>query len=140
MEPLAEENKILREALSLSEKSIQRAQREWDLAESNSRDLEHQNGVLSERLMASSEQLKKTSEELAIVSEELKKMSEQLSKKNRELDKQDAELNQLRQTIEQIRQEKTKESERADKLSEELKDYRHKTKAQFDVLVQEAKV
>ena len=41
MEPLAEENKILREALSLSKKSIQRAQRERDLAESNSRDLEH---------------------------------------------------------------------------------------------------
>ena len=34
---------------------------------------------------------------------------------------QDAELNQLRQTVEQIRQEKTKESERADKLAEELK-------------------
>ena len=41
MEPLAEENKRLREALSLSEKSIQRAQRERDLAESNSQDLEH---------------------------------------------------------------------------------------------------
>ena len=37
------------------------------------------------------------------------------------LAKQDAELNQLRQTVEQIRQEKTKESERADKLAEELK-------------------
>ena len=86
MEPLAEENKRLQEALSLSEKSIQRAQRERDLAESNSRDLEHQNGVLSERLTASSEQLKKTSKELAIVSKELKTMSEQLSKKNGELD------------------------------------------------------
>jgi len=130
-------------------------------------DLEHQNGVLSERLTALSEQLKKTSEELAIVSEELKKMSEQLSKKNGELDskteqldrkcqqlddvsklkssipfdimcfavsgciffcvlsfvlaEQDAELNHLRQTVEQIRQEKTKESDRADKLAEELK-------------------
>ena len=41
MEPLAEENKILWEALSVSEKSIQRAQRERDLMESNSRDLEH---------------------------------------------------------------------------------------------------
>ncbi|XP_066320325.1 uncharacterized protein [Miscanthus floridulus] len=140
MEPLAEENKILREALSLLEKIIQRAQRERDLAESNSWDLEPQNGVLSERLMASSKQLKKTSEELAIVSKELKKMSEQLSKKNGELNKQDVELDQLRQTIKQIRQEKTKESERADKLAKELKDYQHKTKAQFDVLVQEAKV
>jgi len=133
----------------------------------NSQDLEHQNGVLSERLTASSEQLKKTSEELAIASEELKKMSEQLSKKNVELDskteqldwkcqqledasklksgilfhimcfavsgriffrflsfvlaEQDAELNRLRQTVKQIRQEKTKESDRANKLAEELK-------------------
>ena len=86
MEPLAEKNKILREALNLSEKSIQRAQRERDLAELNSWDLEHQNGVLSERLTASSEQLKRTSEEQAIASEEIKKMSEQLSKKNVELD------------------------------------------------------
>ena len=37
------------------------------------------------------------------------------------LAEQDAELNQLRQTVKQIRQEKTKESERADKLAEELK-------------------
>ena len=37
------------------------------------------------------------------------------------LAKQDAELGQLRQTIEQIQQEKAKESERADKLAEELK-------------------
>jgi len=37
------------------------------------------------------------------------------------LAEQDAELNQLRQTVEQIRQEKTEESERADKLAEELK-------------------
>ena len=72
MEPLAEENKILQEALSLSEKSIKRAQRERDLAESNSWDLEHQKGVLSERLTAASEQLKKKSKQLAIVSEELK--------------------------------------------------------------------
>ncbi|XP_066361293.1 uncharacterized protein [Miscanthus floridulus] len=152
MEPLAEENKILWEALSLSEKSIQRAQHERDLAESNSRDLEHWNGVLSERLTAAFEQLKKTSEQLATVSEELKNMSEQLGKKNGELDskteqldrkcqqledvsklksEQDAELNQLRQTVKQIRQEKMKESGRADKLAKELKVY---------VLVQEAKV
>ena len=37
------------------------------------------------------------------------------------LAEQDAELSQLRQTVEQIRQEKAKESERADKLAEELK-------------------
>ena len=48
MEPLAEENKKLREALNLSEKNIKRAQRKRDLAESNSWDLEHQKGVLSE--------------------------------------------------------------------------------------------
>ena len=34
---------------------------------------------------------------------------------------QDAELGQLRQAVEQLRQEKAKESERADKLVEELK-------------------
>ena len=33
----------------------------------------------------------------------------------------DAELGQLRQAVEQLRQEKAKESERADKLAEELK-------------------
>ena len=57
MEPLAEENKKLREALNLSEKNIKRDQREQDLAESNSLDLEHQKGVLSEQLTAASEQL-----------------------------------------------------------------------------------
>ena len=39
MEPLAEENKKLKEARNLSEKNIQRAQRERDLAESNAWDL-----------------------------------------------------------------------------------------------------
>ena len=34
---------------------------------------------------------------------------------------QDAELGQLRQAVEQLRQEKAKESERANKLAEELK-------------------
>ena len=34
---------------------------------------------------------------------------------------QDAELGQLRQTVKQLRHEKAKESERADKLAEELK-------------------
>ena len=34
---------------------------------------------------------------------------------------QDAELDQVRQAIEQLRLEKAKESERADKLAEELK-------------------
>jgi len=41
MEPLAEENKKLQETMNLYEKNIQRAQRERDLAESNSWDLEH---------------------------------------------------------------------------------------------------
>ena len=54
MEPLAEENKKLWEALNLSEKNIKRAQHERDLAESNSRDLEHQKGVLSKQLTAAS--------------------------------------------------------------------------------------
>ena len=35
--------------------------------------------------------------------------------------KQDAELGQLRKALEQLREEKAKESERADKLAEELK-------------------
>ena len=48
MEPLAEENKKLKEAMKLMEKYVQRAQCEWDLAESNARDLEYQKGVLSE--------------------------------------------------------------------------------------------
>ena len=37
------------------------------------------------------------------------------------LAERDAELHQLRKTIEQIQQEKAKESERANKLAEELK-------------------
>ena len=37
------------------------------------------------------------------------------------LAEQDAELSQPRQTVEQIRQDKAKESERANKLAEELK-------------------
>ena len=41
MEPLAEENAKLKEAVKLMEKNIQRAQRERDLAESNARDLEY---------------------------------------------------------------------------------------------------
>ena len=41
MEPLAEENKKLREAMNLMERNIQRARCERDLAESNAWDLEH---------------------------------------------------------------------------------------------------
>ena len=81
MELLAEENKKLREAMNLSEKNIQRAQRKRDLVEFNSRDLEHQRGVLSKKLAATSEQLQKKSEQLATMSEQLKKVSEQLDKK-----------------------------------------------------------
>ena len=47
MEPLAEENQKLKEAMNLLERNTQRARRERDLAESNTRDLEHQKGVLS---------------------------------------------------------------------------------------------
>ena len=57
MEPLTEENEKLKEAMNLSERNIQRARREQDLAESNARDLEYQRGVLSEQLAAASEQL-----------------------------------------------------------------------------------
>ena len=48
MEPLAEENEKLKEAVKLMEKNVQRVQRERDLAESNVRDLEYQKGTLSE--------------------------------------------------------------------------------------------
>ena len=48
MEPLAEENEKLKEAMNLMEKNIQRAQRERDLAKSNMWDLEYQKGILSE--------------------------------------------------------------------------------------------
>ena len=107
MEPLAEENKRLREALSLSEKSIQRAQREWDLADSNSRDLEHQKGVLSKQLTTASEQLKKKSEQLAIVSEELKNMSEQLGKKTGQLKSKSEQLDQKCKQFENVSNQKS---------------------------------
>ena len=55
MEPLAEENEKLKEVMKLMEKNIQRAQRERDLAESNSWDLEYQKGVLSEQLVTAFE-------------------------------------------------------------------------------------
>ena len=41
MEPLAEENAKLKEAVKLLEKNIQRAQHDQDLDESNARDLEY---------------------------------------------------------------------------------------------------
>jgi len=68
MEPLDEENKKLQEAMNLYEKNIQRARRERDLAESNSWDLEHQKGVLSEQLAAATEQLQRKSNQLAAAS------------------------------------------------------------------------
>ena len=64
MEPLTEENKKLKETANFSERNIQRARRERDLAESNARDLEYQKGVLSKRLAATSEQLQSQSEQL----------------------------------------------------------------------------
>ena len=62
MEPLAEENEKLKEAMKLMEKNIQTAQREQDLTESNTRDLEYQKGVLSEQSATTSEQLRGKSE------------------------------------------------------------------------------
>ena len=58
MEPLAAKNEKLKEARNLSEKNIQRAQRERDLAESNAWDLEYQKRVLTEKLAVVSEQLR----------------------------------------------------------------------------------
>ena len=57
MEPLAEENQKLKEAMNLSERNTQRARRERDPVESNTRDLEHQRGVLFEQLVATFKQL-----------------------------------------------------------------------------------
>ena len=48
MEPLTEENEKLKEEMKLMEKNVLRAQRERDLAESNTRDLGYQKGILSE--------------------------------------------------------------------------------------------
>ncbi|XP_066311345.1 uncharacterized protein [Miscanthus floridulus] len=85
-------------------------------------------------------QLIKRMESLAAENEKLNK-TRNLSEKNiQRAQQQDAELGQMRQAIDQLRQEKAKEAERVDKLAEEVKGYRHKVKAQFDVLVQEAKV
>ena len=55
MEPLAEENQKLKEAMKLLEKNTQRSRRERYLAESNTLDLEHQIGVLSEQLATTKE-------------------------------------------------------------------------------------
>ena len=55
MEPLAEENTKLKEAMKLMEKNVQRAQRERDLVESQAWDLEYQKGVLSKQLATASE-------------------------------------------------------------------------------------
>ena len=62
MEPLAEENEKLKEAMKLMEKNIQRAQCERDLAESNTWDLEYQKGILSKQLATTFEQLRGKSE------------------------------------------------------------------------------
>ena len=85
MEPLAEENKKLKEARNLSKKNIHRAQRERDLVESNAWDLEYQNGVLTKKLAAVSEQVRSQSEQLAAISDQLKSAFEQLEKKSEPL-------------------------------------------------------
>ena len=69
MEPLTGENEKLKEAMNLMERNIQRAQRERDLAKSNTRDLEYQKGVLSKQLATMSEQLCGKSEQLSSASE-----------------------------------------------------------------------
>ena len=78
MEPLAEENRKLKEAMNLLEKNAQRSQRERDLAESNTLDLEYQKGVLFEQLAAAKEQLQSKSEQLATTSTQLKDASKRL--------------------------------------------------------------
>ena len=76
MEPLAEENTKLKEAMKLMEKNVQRAQREWDLTESQAWDLEYQKGAMSEQLATVSEQLRGKSEQLAAISERLVSVTE----------------------------------------------------------------
>ena len=78
MEPLAEENVKLKEAMKLMDKNIQRAQCERDLAESNARDLKYQKGALSKQLKTIFEQLERTSEQLRNTSEQLRSTSEKL--------------------------------------------------------------
>ena len=85
MEPLAEENEKLKEVMELSERNIQRARREQDLAESNAWDLEYQKGVLTKKLAAVSEQVRSQSEQLAVVSGQLKSASEQLERGSEQL-------------------------------------------------------
>ena len=85
MEPLAEENEKLKEAMNLLERNIQRARRERDLTESNTWDLEYKKGVLTEKLAAVSEQRRSHFEQLAIVSGQLKNTSEQLKKESEQL-------------------------------------------------------
>ncbi|XP_066341649.1 golgin candidate 2-like [Miscanthus floridulus] len=131
MEPLAEENKKLREAMNLSEKHIQRSQHERDLTESNARDLEYQKGVLTEKLAAVSEQVQSQSEQLAVVSSQLKSASEQLEKKNEQLNsvsKQKAGTSKTRSSSNYARpsNNSAKRSRRS---------YQHKAKAQWDMLV-----
>ena len=77
MEPLAEENAKLKEAVKLMEKNVQRAQHERDLTESNARDLEYQKGALSEQLTTVAEQLKRNFEQLEHKSEQLRSVSDQ---------------------------------------------------------------
>ena len=69
MEPLTKENVKLKEVKKLMEKNIQRAQREWDLAESQAQDLDYQKGALSEQLATVFEQLWGRSKQLTTISE-----------------------------------------------------------------------
>ena len=69
MEPLAEENEKLKEAVKLMEKNVQRAKRERGLAESKAKDLEYQKGTLSEQVKTISKELERTSKQLKSVSE-----------------------------------------------------------------------
>ncbi|XP_066384772.1 uncharacterized protein [Miscanthus floridulus] len=107
MEPLVEENEKLKEVMKLMEKNIQRAQRERDLAESNTRDLEFQKGSLSKQLK--------------IV--HLRAAGAHLRAER------DVELSRLCQVTGQLQEEKEKASGRAEKLFENLEEYHRRTKA-----------
>ncbi|XP_066341901.1 uncharacterized protein [Miscanthus floridulus] len=114
MDSLSEENKKLKEVVKLMEKNVWKAQHERDLAKSNAKDLEYQKGILSEQMKTVFEQLERTFEQLKTISSSWE---------------QDAELDQLHQVIGQLQEEKEKASRRAEKLAEDLEEYRQRTKA-----------
>ena len=123
MEPLTEENKKLREAVKLMEENIKRAQRERDLAESNSKDLEYQKVTLSEQFKTAFKQLERISEQKKVlwISEFVlccRTILMLLSTVT--FVEQDAELGQVRQVICRLQEEKEEALGQVEKLAKDL--------------------